>query len=112
MNKITSTSLPEPIAQYIDAANRFDTAGAAGCFAPDAIVRDEQKEHVGRAAIEQWIAQTSQAFQPHVTATSTQSVGANVKMVGFVTGNFPGSPVNLDYDFSLQNGKISLLTIR
>ena len=112
MNHINSISLPEPIARYIDSANRFDTAGAAGCFTPEAIVRDEQKEHVGRSAIERWITQTSQAFQPHVTATSIQAVGANVKMVGFVTGNFPGSPVNLDYDFSLQDGKISLLTIR
>jgi len=112
MNHINPISLPEPIARYIDAANRFDTAGAAGCFTPDAIVRDEQKDHVGRAAIERWISQTSQAFQPHVTATSIQAVGANMKMVGRVAGNFSGSPVNLDYDFFLQDGKISRLTIR
>ncbi|WP_414661763.1 nuclear transport factor 2 family protein [Horticoccus sp. 23ND18S-11] len=112
MNHLNSTSLPEPIARYIESANRFDAPAATECFTPDAIVRDEQKEHAGRAAIERWITQTSQAFQPQVTVASVVSVGAKVNLIGTVAGNFSGSPVNLDYEFLLQDGKIALLAIR
>ncbi|MBL9210228.1 MAG: nuclear transport factor 2 family protein [Opitutaceae bacterium] len=112
MNTTNSTSLPEPVAQYIEAANRLDAAGATACFTPDAVVRDEQKDHVGLAAIERWVSQTGQAYQPHVTVTSARTVGATVKLAGQVAGNFAGSPVDLDYDFHLRDGKIAELTIR
>lgn len=111
MNNQKTPSVPEPIARYLESANRFDADGATGNFTPDAIVRDEQKEYVGRGEIAQWITQTSQASQPHVTVTSITSLDAKVKMVGCVTGNFPGSPVNLDYDFHLRDGMIAQLTI-
>ena len=78
MKPINSTPLPEPIAQYIDSANRLDAADATECFTPDAIVRDEQKEHVGHAAIERWIAHTIHAYQPHVTVTSARTLGGTV----------------------------------
>jgi hypothetical protein len=112
MNHINSTSLPAPIARYLESANQFDAAGATASFTPDAIVRDEQKEYVGLAAIERWVLQTSRAAQPQVTVTSVHPDGAKVKMVGRVAGSFPGSPVNLDYEFELREGKIALLTIR
>lgn len=111
MNHLNSLSLPKPIARYLDSANRFDAAGATECFTPDAIVRDEQKEHVGHTAIERWVTQTSQAAQPQVTVISMELLGTTVKMVGTVAGNFPGSPVNLDYEFHLHDGKIARLTI-
>ena len=112
MNHTNSTSLPEPVARYIESANRFDAAGAAEYFTPDAVVRDEQKDHIGHVAIERWIAQTSQAAQPHVTVTSARTLGATVKLTGHVAGNFAGSPVDLDYEFHLQGGKITRLTIQ
>jgi len=112
MKHINSTSLPEPIAQYLDSANRFDAAGATGNFTSDAVVSDEQKEYVGHAAIERWIIQTSEAYQPHVTVTSILALGANVKMAGSIAGNFPGSPLKLEYEFALRDGKIARLSIR
>lgn len=112
MNHIHSTSLPEPIARYLDSANRFDAAGASGSFTPDAAVRDEQHEYVGHAAIERWIAQTSQSYQAQVTVTNVLALGANVKIAASIAGNFSGSPVDLDYDFCLQDGKIARLTIQ
>jgi hypothetical protein len=112
MNPTQSTSLPEEVARYIESANRFDAANATACFTPEAIVRDEQKEHVGHPAIERWIAQTIHAYQPHVTVTSAGTLGATVNLVGSVSGNFAGSPLDLDYEFQLQAGKISQLTIR
>ncbi|MFO1447835.1 MAG: nuclear transport factor 2 family protein [Opitutaceae bacterium] len=104
--------LPEPIAQYIACANRFDAAGATGYFTPDAVVRDERRDHVGHTAIERWIDESSKSARPQVTATHVQARGAEVQMTGRVAGNFPGSPLDLDYEFRLQDGKIARLTIQ
>jgi hypothetical protein len=112
MNLTQTTSLPEPVVRYIESANRFDAADATACFTPDAIVRDEQKDHVGHAAIARWISQTIEAYQSHVTVTSVQTLGATVNVVGRVSGSFAGSPLDLDYEFHLRDGKISQLTIR
>ena len=105
-------SLPESIAQYLACANRFDAAGAISWFTSDAIVRDEQKDHVGLPAIERWIAESSASAQPQAAPTQVEVRGASVQMTGRVTGNFPGSPLDLDYTFLLQDGKISRLTIQ
>jgi len=112
MNHAHSTSLPEPVARYIQFANRFDAAGAAGYFTPDAVVRDEQKDHIGHVAIERWIARTSQAAKPQVAVTSVRTLGATVQLTGRVTGSFAGSPVDLEYEFRLHDGKIAQLTIQ
>ena len=106
------TLLPHPIAQYIAHANRFDTAGAIEFFTSDAIVRDEHKEHVGHAAIARWIAESSASAQPQVTPTQVHTHGETVKMTGRVVGTFPGSPIDLDYEFRLRDGKIAVLTIQ
>jgi hypothetical protein len=37
--------------------------------------------------------------------------GDGVNLVVAVSGQFPGSPVTLDYQLRLRNGKISSLTI-
>lgn len=111
MKHLNTPTLPAPIARYFESANRFDAPGATECFTTDAIVCDEHKEHVGRAAIEQWIAETSAAFRPYVTVVNSVASGERVNIVGTVAGNFPGSPANLDYEFCLRDGKITRLSI-
>ncbi len=111
MNNPSSTSLPEPIARYVDFANRFDAAGAASCFAPDAVVRDEQREYVGLPAIEAWVRHTSEAYRPQVEVTRFAADGEHVTMSGRVEGNFPGSPADLEYRVLLRHGRIAALTV-
>ena len=104
--------IPTAVTAYLDAANRFDAAGAAACFTPNAVVRDEHKDYIGSPAIERWVSQTSLEYRPRVTETSTQMRANTVRMAVRVTGDFPGSPVALDYEFRLQDGKIAQLDIR
>ena len=60
--------------------------------------------------IERWMLQASEV-QPQVNVTRACVDGETAHVVGIVEGNFPGSPVELEFVFNLQNGKIAQLTI-
>jgi hypothetical protein len=107
----TSVDLPTPIAIYIAAENRGDTEALAQCFAGDAVVRDEGKTIKGLAAIKQWKAETKQKYQHTIEPlASTQKDGKTI-VTNRLTGNFPGSPIELEFVFTLDRGKIAVLEI-
>ncbi|WP_221032599.1 nuclear transport factor 2 family protein [Actomonas aquatica] len=111
MNTNPTHQLPSVVARYFEAANRFDPPAAAACFTPDAVVHDEQQRYVGPAAIERWVCDTSRAHRPQVTVTRVRTANDFVRIEGTVSGDFPGSPVALDYELRLQDGKIAQLDI-
>jgi hypothetical protein len=103
-------SLPTPIAAYF-AADRTERAGVADCFTEAGIVKDEGKIYAGREAIRRWktLASTQYAY---VSEPFAIELGAGRAIVtSRVTGNFPGSPVDLRYSFVLEAGKIASLEI-
>src|SRR5882757_1744665 len=102
---------PEIITRYFDAANRFDGASAAECFTADARVHDEGHEHIGQEAVRAWVAETSKKYQPKAEVIRAKVSGAKVALAVRISGQFPGSPIELDYDITLRDGKISTLTI-
>jgi|SRR6266446_1773624 len=106
------TKLPNPIALYIDAENRGDTEALERCFAKDAVVRDEGKTIEGLAAIKQWKAETKKKYQHTVEPlASTQKNGKTI-VTNRLTGNLPGSPIELEFVFTLEGNKIASLEIR
>ena len=106
-----SVNLPTPIAIYIAAANRGDTAALAECFAADAVVRDEGKTIEGLAAIKKWMTETKQKYQHTMEPlASTQKDGKTI-VTNRLTGNFPGSPIELEFVFTLDREKIAALEI-
>ena len=110
MNTNNTISLPAAVASYFEAANRFDAVAAAACFTSDAMVCDNGREFIGTAAIERLMSESNEV-QPKVTVTGAKVNGEIANIVGTVEGNFPESPVELDFEFHLQNGKISQLTV-
>jgi ketosteroid isomerase-like protein len=109
--KTTATSLPEVVTRYLAAANRFDAARVAACFAPNAIVHDENRDYAGRDAIRAWAAETGRKYQPTFMPLRSFVSDNRVSLSVAVSGQFPGSPVTLDFELKLQDGKISTLTI-
>jgi hypothetical protein len=109
--KTKTTTLPAAVAHYLEAANRFDAVAAADCFTADGAVHDENHDHVGREAIRAWVARTSQKYQPAFTVMDAVVSGDDVTLSVAVSGQFPGSPVTLDYQLRLSAGKILILTI-
>jgi len=107
-----SVDLPEPIAAYMAAENGHDVEALARCFAEHAVVRDEGRIIEGLAAIKVWKAETKKKYGH--TVEPLQSVQKDDKTIvtNRLTGNFPGSPINLEFVFRLEGGKIASLEIR
>jgi hypothetical protein len=103
--------LPTPIAIYIDAQNRGDTEALAQCFAENAVVRDEGKTLEGLAAIKQWKTETRKKYQHTVEPLAATKKDGKTIVTTRLTGNFPGSPIDLEFVFTLDGDKIALLEI-
>jgi ketosteroid isomerase-like protein len=104
--------LAPAIAAYIAATNARDTSAVAHCFADDANVFDEGTHQVGTAAIARWMEDTAQRYQPRVEVLKVQHRTGKILVHNVVSGNFPGSPLELRYTFRLnEQGKISRLDI-
>jgi ketosteroid isomerase-like protein len=100
------------LSEYFAAANTDDADRIAACFAEDAKVHDEKQDFAGRAAIRQWAieARKKASFRSEPFEREGEPDAPIVR--AHVTGNFPGSPVDLTYRFTLANGKIATLSIR
>jgi SnoaL-like domain len=106
-----TATLPVAVTRYLEAANGFDVLVAADCFTADASVRDENRDYLGRDAIRGWVAETSGKYRPTFTVMRASTRGDDVSLALAVSGQFPGSPVTLDYALRIRNGKIATLTI-
>ena len=103
--------LPIPIAAYIAAANRGETEALAQCFATNAVVRDEGKTIEGLVAIKKWMVETKQKYQHTIEPLAATQKDGNTIVTNRLTGNFPGSPIELEFVFTLDNDKIAALEI-
>jgi ketosteroid isomerase-like protein len=103
--------LPRIIETYVDASNRHDVKSILSCFSDDAFVRDEAKELRGTKAIEDWIVNTIEKYKFQFRPLSVKDADVGVVVGIEVSGTFDGSPVSLDYSFTIENDQISSLTI-
>lgn len=103
-------SLPEPIAAYF-AADATSREGVADRFTADAIVIDERKTHRGREAIRQWKVASTAKYSYLAEPIAIRNERGRSVVTARVTGNFPGSPVDLHYTFTLDGDAISRLEI-
>ena len=106
-----SIQLPSPIALYVKLANAGDTETLSECFAPNAIVRDEGHTYEGLAAIKEWKAETKKQYHHTVTPLEVAQQHGKTVLTATLTGDFPGSPVTVHFDFVLEAGKILSLEI-
>jgi hypothetical protein len=106
------SNLPAPIAVYLTAENSGDPEALTKCFAENAVVRDENQTIEGLIAIKQWKAETKKKYQHTIEPlTFTQKDGKTI-VTNRLTGNFPGSPIELEFVFTLERDKIASLEIR
>jgi ketosteroid isomerase-like protein len=103
--------LPKSIATYVAAENSGDTEALAQCFAEDAVVRDENQTIEGLAAIKQWKAETRKKYQHTVEPLASIQKDGKTIVTNRLTGNFPGSPIELEFVFTLDGDKIASLEI-
>lgn len=106
-----SINLPKPIASYFAADREGNADAIAACFIETAFVRDEGKTYLGRDEIRQWKQATSNKYQYTATPFNVARDGAHTVVTSHLSGNFPGSPVNLRYAFVLSGDLIEQLEI-
>jgi len=93
------------------AADKRDIEAIAQCFTKDAVVKDEGHTYTGVMAIKQWKAETSTKYTYTSEPFALEQRDGTTVVTSRLTGNFPGSPVDLRFFFRLERGKIEFLEI-
>ena len=107
-----SIQLPKAIELYLAAENSGDVEVLAQCFAPKAVVHDEKRTYRGLTAIRAWKAGTKQKYQHSVEPLEIGELNGKTVVKVKLSGNFPGSPITVNFDFTLEHGRIASLEIR
>src|SRR5689334_8548402 len=107
---MSALNLPEPIAAYFDADQRGGEA-VVRCFTNQAVVKDEGQTHAGLEAIKAWKTAASARYAYASKPLAVEQKDGRYIVTSRLTGNFPGSPVDVRFAFRLERGKIASLEI-
>jgi len=106
------TNLPQAVAAYFAAENSHAPDAVAACFTPTATVRDEGTTLVGKDAIRDWKRETSGKYNATIAPVSAEQDADQCTVQARVSGNFPGSPLNMHFQFTLAADHIAALEIK
>jgi hypothetical protein len=106
-----SAKLPRPLADYFAATNAHDVAAMSAAFTEDATVHDEGRDHHGLGAIRAWMTETIEKYDYQVDPIDWSRAGEKAIVQLSLRGTFPGSPITLQYAFTLAGERISRLEI-
>lgn len=106
-----SVRLPRPIELYFATENAHARGDLESCFSASATVLDEGHTYAGLAAIRRWKAETKKKYNHTVKPLQAEERNGMTVVKGQVSGDFPGSPVTLEFCFTLSNDKIASLEI-
>jgi ketosteroid isomerase-like protein len=104
--------LPEPVAKYLAAEQAKDAAALSRCFTENGTVHDEGQDYRSRDSIRLWKHAADAKYRYVLQTVNVQTFGDVVTVRARLTGEFPGSPVELDHIFKLSGDKIASLEIR
>ena len=107
---MTTLILPDPIAAYF-AADQRSADAIARCFTTQAVLKDEGRTYTGVDTIKAWKAAASAAYTYTSEPLAMEEKDGFHVITSRVTGNFPGSPVELRYCFRVERGLIASLEI-
>ena len=103
-------NLPNPVAAYFT-ADIADSDTLSRCFTDDAVVKDEGHTYNGRAAIKKWKEDASAKYVYTCEPLACEQKDSKVVVTCRLTGNFPGSPVDLRFFFVLAGERIASLEV-
>lgn len=103
--------LPPAIINYFAADKGGNAKAVSECFTDSAVLKDEGHTYNGRDAIERWMSDSSQKYSYTVEPFAIVTKGDRIVVTSHLTGEFPGSPVDLRYMFVLAGEKIAELEI-
>lgn len=103
--------LPPSVQRYFAGKNAGDFAAALASFSETAVVADEARTYASKAAIRAWLEETSRKYRDKAEVKAVVADGDTMRVTALVSGNFPGSPAELQFRFVLDDGLISRLEI-
>ena len=104
--------LETTISRFIEASNARNLDAAVACFDADAVVEDEGETHRGLAAVRAWKKATEDRFRYTIEPTGVERRSeSETVVIATLAGDFPGSPVELKYEFTLRDDAIEALRI-
>ena len=106
-----TAKLSPPLANYFAATNAHDIAAMSGAFAENAVVKDEGRLHQGLAAIRGWMRETIEKYDYQLDPLESSRIGKTTVVLVSIRGTFPGSPITLQYEFTVEGQKITHLEI-
>ena len=105
-------NLPSIVAEYLEAERAKDARRLSMCFAVNGVVHDEGKDRRGRDAIREWKEEADAKYR-YISEPLAASVQENTVTVrARLTGDFPGSPLEVNQVFTLEGSEIASLEIR
>jgi hypothetical protein len=102
--------LPAPIAAYYE-ADKTDKGRIGECFADAAVVIDEGNTYTGRDSIQEWKEKSAEKYTYTADPFAIAEEGGRTIVIAHLVGDFPGSPLDLRYAFTLKGDKIASLEI-
>ena len=106
-----TAKLPRVLAEYFAATNAHDVEAMIAAFTEDAMVHDEGRDHVGVAAIRAWMKETIDKYDYKVEPIESSRNGSSAVVLVSLRGKFPGSPITLQYAFTLSGERVAGLEI-
>jgi hypothetical protein len=103
-------NLPDIVKAYFEATNAHAPDRVAACFELDARVRDDGRDHQGRDAIRAWAEESDRKYSFQAEVLSAEQEAGRLVVTAHLTGDFPGNPVDLRFQFRLAE-RIAALEI-
>jgi len=104
-------ALPKPVETYLAAERNKDSGLLSRCFAPNAVVHDESRDYRGIEEIQAWKRDADAKYRYVMEPLDAALTDGAVRVHARLTGEFPGSPVEVDYTFKVEGDHITSLTI-
>lgn len=101
--------LPEPVAAFF--AAEHNPEALTHCFAAQAVMKDDGHTFTGLDAIKAFMAEASAKYSATTVPFALEREDGLQVVRAKVSGNFPGSPIDLSYRFRLERGLIASLEI-
>jgi hypothetical protein len=106
------TELPEPIPTYLAAHTARDADAAVACFTDDAVVVDDGSTHQGPDRIRDWLGRAASEYTYTTELIGTRQLDdGRYVAIHHLEGDFPGGVVDLQFRFTLRDGRIARLVI-
>jgi SnoaL-like protein len=104
--------LPPVVVEYLSAERARDASRLSLCFAENGVVHDEGRDHRGRDGIRKWKEEVDAKYRYDAEPVAASVQDDIVTLRTRLTGNFPGSPIQVNQIFRLNLGRIISLEIR